>query len=78
MNDPKIVFADEPTGNLDSKSGGEVTDLLIDLHREGKTVVIVTHDLELARIANRQIKMLDGKVISDTTNGKKNKRNSKK
>ena len=55
MNDPKIVFADEPTGNLDSKSGGEVTDLLIDLHREGKTVVIVTHDLELARIANRQI-----------------------
>lgn len=72
MNDPKVVFADEPTGNLDSKSGDEITELLIKLHKQGKTVIIVTHDDELAKIAPRQIKMLDGKIISD--NNKKTKK----
>jgi ABC-type lipoprotein export system ATPase subunit len=74
MNDPKVVFADEPTGNLDSKSGDEITDLLIKLHKQGKTVIIVTHDDELAKIAPRQIKMLDGKITSDTTKSMKKKK----
>lgn len=70
MNDPKIIFTDEPTGNLDSKSGNEITKLLQELHHEGKTVVIVTHDEDLAAVAHRRIKMLDGKVISDITKKK--------
>lgn len=70
MNDPKIIFADEPTGNLDSKSGDEITQLLEDLHHEGKTVVIVTHDEDLAKVAHRRIKMLDGKIVSDKINKK--------
>jgi len=67
MNDPKLVFADEPTGNLDSKSGEEITALLLKLSKQGKTVIIVTHDPDLAALAPREIKMLDGKVISDLT-----------
>lgn len=63
INDPKIVFADEPTGNLDSKSGHEVVEILKNLHKQGRTVVIVTHDPELAKIGKRQIKVFDGKVI---------------
>lgn len=63
INDPKIVFADEPTGNLDSKSGHEVIEILKNLHKQGRTVVIVTHDPELAKIGKRQIKVFDGKVI---------------
>jgi putative ABC transport system ATP-binding protein len=66
MNDPKIVFADEPTGNLDTKSGQEVVDILKQLDKDGKTVVIVTHDSYLADIASRKIHMLDGVVTKDT------------
>ena len=66
MNDPAVIFADEPTGNLDSKSGHEVVEILKKLNYEGRTIVIVTHDLELAEIAGRIIKIFDGKIISDT------------
>lgn len=67
INDPAVIFADEPTGNLDSKSGHEVVEILKKLNNEGRTIVIVTHDLELAKMAKRTIKIFDGKVVSDTT-----------
>ncbi len=66
VNDPSIIFADEPTGNLDSKSGHEVIEILKKLNAEGRTIVIVTHDLELAKMAHRTIKIFDGKIVSDT------------
>lgn len=65
VNDPSVIFADEPTGNLDSKSGHEVVEILKKLNSEGRTIVIVTHDMELAQIAHRIIKIFDGKIISD-------------
>lgn len=66
INDPSVIFADEPTGNLDSKSGHEVVEILKRLNKEGRTIVIVTHDLELAKMAHRTIKIFDGKIVSDT------------
>lgn len=66
MNDPKIIFADEPTGNLDSKSGAEVVSILKGLHKDGKTVIIVTHDPAIAKMAERQVKMFDGKIVEDS------------
>jgi len=65
INDPKIILADEPTGNLDSKSGKEIMALFHQLHREGRTIILVTHDLELARQAERLIIIKDGKVTSN-------------
>ena len=63
--DPSIILADEPTGNLDSKSGIGIMSLLESLHKKGKTVIIVTHDMSLAKMTNRIISMRDGKIISD-------------
>ena len=65
INDPTVIFADEPTGNLDSKSGHEVVEILKKLNAQGRTIVIVTHDLELAKMARRTIKIFDGKIVSD-------------
>ncbi len=62
VNDPAIIFADEPTGNLDSKTGDEITQLFIDLNKRGKTIILVTHDEDLAKIAQRQIILKDGLV----------------
>lgn len=67
VNNPSIIFADEPTGNLDSKSGSEIKELLCELHQEGATIIMVTHDRSVASIANRQLKFKDGKIVSDTT-----------
>jgi macrolide transport system ATP-binding/permease protein len=67
INDPAVIFADEPTGNLDSKSGHEVVEILKQLNKDGRTIVIVTHDLELAKMAHRTIKIFDGQIVSDTT-----------
>jgi putative ABC transport system ATP-binding protein len=66
-NAPKLLFADEPTGNLDSETGARIVELLETLNREsGTTIVLVTHDLALARRAQRVIRLADGVVVSDT------------
>jgi putative ABC transport system ATP-binding protein len=67
-NSPRLLFADEPTGNLDSETGARIVELLETLNREsGTTIVLVTHDLALARRAQRIIRLADGVVISDAT-----------
>jgi putative ABC transport system ATP-binding protein len=68
-NSPQILLADEPTGNLDSRTSREIMELLKTLHeRDGKTVITVTHDPSLAeRYAHRTLTMLDGQIISETT-----------
>ena len=63
--DPAIVLADEPTGNLDSHNGASVTELLVDLHRAGRTIVLITHDHALASRAPRQVTMRDGAIVDD-------------
>lgn len=65
VNNPSVIFADEPTGNLDSKSGEEIVKLLTSLHQEGKTIIMVTHEQELARIGSRLLEFKDGKLITD-------------
>jgi putative ABC transport system ATP-binding protein len=65
VNRPEIVLADEPTGNLDSKSGAAVMDLVRGLHAEGRTIIIITHDRELAESLPRRVTMRDGRVESD-------------
>jgi putative ABC transport system ATP-binding protein len=67
-NQPRLVLADEPTGNLDTQSGTEVIDLLEQLHRDGTTVAIVTHDRHLASRTPRLIRMVDGKIVRDDCN----------
>lgn len=68
-NEPKLLFADEPTGNLDGETGDKIEQLIFDLNKEkGTTLIIVTHDLELASRTNRIIKLKSGKIVSDTLN----------
>ncbi len=62
MNNPEIVLADEPTGNLDSKSGAEIMAILKDLNKKGKTIIVITHDPNIARQCDRIIQIEDGKV----------------
>ena len=62
-NDPEIILADEPTGNLDTKSGAMVFDILSDLHDRGKTIVLITHDQSLAGKTERIIRMRDGEIV---------------
>jgi len=65
INNPKIIFADEPTGNLDSSTGEAIMDILGKLHRdEGVAILMVTHEAELAKAANRVIRMKDGEIVS--------------
>lgn len=66
-NDPAIILADEPTGALDTKTGQEVLNALKELNKKGKTVLIITHDLEVARNTNRIITLRDGLVLSDAS-----------
>jgi putative ABC transport system ATP-binding protein len=68
-NDPAVVLADEPTGNLDSASGVEILNLLTDLHQQGRTIVVVTHDEKIASRAQRVVSMIDGQVEKDSING---------
>jgi macrolide transport system ATP-binding/permease protein len=67
VNKPLMILADEPTGNLDSKSGKEIMEIFKDLHRQGMTVVLVTHDENVGNVAERIIRMHDGKIVSDET-----------
>lgn len=67
-NDPVIILADEPTGNLDSASGAEILSILNDLHRQGKTLIVVTHDTEIAARAQRIINLLDGRIEAQLNN----------
>ena len=62
MNNPDLILADEPTGNLDTKSGQEVMNLLKTLHREGKTIVLITHERDIAREGERIINLTDGRI----------------
>jgi len=70
-NDPVIILADEPTGNLDSKRGSEILVILDELHRRGKTLIIVTHDESIAERAERTIHLLDGRIEREVHNGKR-------
>jgi len=63
VNDPKILLCDEPTGNLDRKTGFAIMDILIGLHKEGKTVILVTHDPKIAEYAHRTIELEDGRIV---------------
>lgn len=65
INKPSVILADEPTGNLDSKTSKEIMDLLTELHQQGQTIVMVTHEDEIAAYAQRTIIMKDGKVIGE-------------
>lgn len=73
-NDPEVVLADEPTGNLDSETGKFVMDFLGKMHkREGKTIILITHDIHLVKYAKRVVHLMDGMIINDTKNGKGDK-----
>lgn len=65
VNDPAVIFADEPTGNLDSKSGNTVMHILQRLNTEGRTIILVTHELDTAQHAGRLIKLRDGMIVAD-------------
>ena len=66
INNPPIIFADEPTGNLDSKNGIETMKTFDNLVKEGKTIILITHDKEVAEHADRIISIRDGEIASDT------------
>lgn len=70
VNNPKILFADEPTGNLDSATGEKVIKLLFGLQKKGVTLIIVTHDEDLAMMCDRQVRISDGKIIEDSATKK--------
>jgi putative ABC transport system ATP-binding protein len=65
MNEPPVLFADEPTGNLDTKSSIEIMQLFTELSNEGITIVMVTHEDDIAAYAKRQLVMRDGKLVKD-------------
>lgn len=67
-SNPPLILADEPTGALDSKTGVQVMEMLKEIHRNGNTVVLITHNTDIARQAERVIRIADGKITSDTTN----------
>ena len=62
-NDPEVILADEPTGNLDSKRSKEVAEMFVKLSKEGKTIILVTHDLDIAKYASKVYKLKDGRII---------------
>jgi putative ABC transport system ATP-binding protein len=69
INEPSIIFADEPTGNLDSQSGEDIKNLLTELNKEGKTIIMVTHESEVAAIAQRIVLFHDGEILYDDKYG---------
>ncbi len=69
VNDPRIIMADEPTGNLDTKSSVEIMGLFGQLHKQGKTIILVTHEPDIAEYAERQLIVRDGKLVRDEVKG---------
>lgn len=69
VNNPAVILADEPTGNLDSATSGEIMNLFMALNKQGITIIMVTHEHDVAAYAGRQITFRDGKIISDSHNG---------
>jgi ABC-type lipoprotein export system ATPase subunit len=65
VNDPELILADEPTGNLDTRAGLEVLAIFQELNRQGKTVVLITHDSAVATMAKRVVEIVDGRIVSD-------------
>ena len=65
VNEPRLILADEPTGNLDSHTSEEIMALFEELNREGITIVLVTHEQDIAAHARRQVRFLDGHIVSD-------------
>ena len=65
VNNPALILADEPTGNLDSKSSFDIADLFVQLNNKGKTIVMITHEPDIAQFAKRMIYLRDGRIISD-------------
>lgn len=70
MNNPKILFADEPTGALNSKASEEIMDILIKVNQEGNTIMLVTHDARVAAMSDRVVFMMDGEVEREVVLGK--------
>lgn len=68
---PKIIFADEPTANLDTETSDQVLEAFIELHRQGQTIIMVTHEKEYSEITDRVVQLSDGKIVSDIMNKKK-------
>ncbi len=66
INEPKILLADEPTGNLDQKNGEKVLNLIKELHQEGHTIILVTHNTDIAKLGQRTIMVIDGKICTDS------------
>ena len=69
VNNPSLILADEPTGNLDTQTSMEIMDIFRDLHGAGNTILLVTHEQEIAQFARRIVRLRDGKVLDDRTNG---------
>jgi putative ABC transport system ATP-binding protein len=69
VGDPAIILADEPTGNLDVANGKEIMNLLVELSGEGRTILVVTHSVEVAAYARRRLNMVDGQIMTDETSG---------
>ena len=74
VNDPSILLADEPTGNLDSATSEDIMVLFDQLHRGGNTVILVTHEADIAAHASRRVTLRDGKVVSDVSSDIQNRR----
>lgn len=70
-HNPKIIFADEPTANLDTETSDQVLDAFIDLHKQGQTIIMVTHEKEYSELTDRVVQLSDGKIVSDVMNKKK-------
>jgi len=68
VNNPAIILADEPTGNLDSKTSVEIMGLFEDIHKKGNTIILVTHEEDIARYAHRIVRLKDGSIESDEVN----------
>ncbi|MFA7301596.1 MAG: ABC transporter ATP-binding protein [Candidatus Shapirobacteria bacterium] len=73
VHNPKIIFADEPTANLDTESSEKVLDIFLNLHKQGQTIIMVTHEPEYAKLAERNIELRDGIIMNDTSKKSKNR-----